>query len=491
MHDVVIVGSGPGGLATALAVRDRAPGARIALIEAGHAHRRRPCPVDNGRTCKGCGGMCNVISGFGGCMHYGDGVKLSLYPSGRRLGELLGEDRAQALSERAFAALTDRLGDRPVLRGQEIPGRMEVSFGRRGMQIRPYPVATIGEGTLSSIIDDLYEDLAADVDVLVDHDVVEVTGTGTGWTVVVRDRRGRTTDLDAWSVVLATGRRGLTSTQDLMERNGVRMHEPAPSVGVRFEMRSSLLREVGLGHPDLKVSRTGDGRKTKSFCFCGGGNGGRIKYTNYQTAFGLPIITLDGHETLDRAPAADRELAGNFGLMCQLPPAGQARDSSFQEHLFAKYRQISDGHPVVETLRSFVARTPESRQWPELAAAIPFEPSVRDLRTGPVHELLTEEQHSAIVTGFRELMEPIMDVAGEEPDITRLLDEVLVLGLEVEFLWNRVELSEHAETNVRGLYVVGDAAGYAQGIIQAMMLGFAAGEHIAVDRVAAPAVALA
>jgi uncharacterized FAD-dependent dehydrogenase len=67
----------------------------------------------------------------------------------------------------------------------------------------------------------------------------------------------------------------------------------------------------------------------------------------------------------------------------------------------------------------------------------------------------------------------------------------LVLGLEVEFLWNRVELSEHAETNVEGIFVVGDAAGYAQGIIQAMMLGLAAGDHIAVSRVAAPGAAAA
>ena len=95
------------------------------------------------------------------------------------------------------------------------------------------------------------------------------------------------------------------------------MMPPDFSCGVRFEMRSDYLRATGLSHPDFKVTqRDGMPNKVKTFCFCGGTNGGRVKFTHYQDAFGEPIITLDGHETLERE-STGRPLAGNFGLLCQ------------------------------------------------------------------------------------------------------------------------------------------------------------------------------
>jgi len=476
--DAVVAGAGPGGIAAALAIREQSPDASIAMLEVGHGQSRRPCPVDAGRKCRGCGGICNVVSGFGGCMHYGDGVKLSLFPSGRRLGGLFGEDRAEHLSTKAFGYLNRYLPEPVQLRGHEIPARMETTFAQHGMDIRPYPVATIGEGSLTGIIDGLYQDLRGDVTIMLDTGLTNVRRNGDFYDLDIVRPGGERSVIQTRALVLATGRRGLVTTQQVLKQLGVSAEAPAPSVGVRFEMRSSLLEAVGLGHPDLKVSQRDRPRKTKSFCFCGGSNGGRVKYTNYQTAFGLPVITLDGHETLDRLPPADRELAGNFGLMCQLPPDGQATDPEFQERLFGLYREIADGRPIAQRLRTFEARTDEPMAWPDLARSLPFEPSVNDLRTGPVHALLSDEQHAAISLGFRDLMGPILDVAGDDRGLDALLDQIVVLGLEVEFLWNRVPLSEDSETNISNLFVVGDAAGYAQGIVQAMMMGLAAGQRI-------------
>lgn len=485
MYNAIIVGAGPAGLATALALRADGGHRKVALIEVGHRQSRRPCPVDAGRSCRGCGGTCNVISGFGGCMHYGDGVKLSLLPSGRRLMDLFGVDRAHRLSDRAFAVFTGYLGGPVQLRGSVIPPTIKANFDRYGLDIRAYPVAALAESQLGTVIDGMWEDLRKSTEVLVDTNVVDVRRVDDHFEVEVAGRGGRGARqvLTAHSVVLATGRRGLVDTQEILRRLQVGMRPPSPSLGVRFEMRASLLEQAGLGHPDLKVSRKGEKAKTKSFCFCGGSNGGRIKYTNYQTAFGDEIITLDGHETLERTPHGDRELAGNFGLMCQLPPSGPVTDAETQDALFGRYRKIAGGRPIGQRLRTFIERRDEPMSWDDLSRALPFESSVDDLVTGPVFALLTKEQHASIVQGFRELMLPIMATAGEHPDVSALLDEVVVLGLEAEFLWNQVEVDEHTRTDLPGLYVVGDAAGYAQGIIQGMMTGFAAGDRIAANTV--------
>src|ERR1051326_4015499 len=94
--DVLVIGAGPGGIAAADLLSGS--GARVLLVDAGRPYQRRACPVDMGRSCHGCRNVCNVISGFGGSIHFGDGVKLSRFPSGRRLAELLGEGGAERLS---------------------------------------------------------------------------------------------------------------------------------------------------------------------------------------------------------------------------------------------------------------------------------------------------------------------------------------------------------------------------------------------------------
>lgn len=243
-------------------------------------------------------------------------------------------------------------------------------------------------------------------------------------------------------------------------------------------MPAQHLATVGYVHPDVKVSSLSSTRiKAKSFCFCGGANGGRIKFTRYQSEFPFDVITLDGHETLERTPD-DRPLAANFGLLVQGPEAGSVEDAEFQREIFGRYRELSQGRPVVQTLRSFVEGVRDERTWPEIMTQLPFQPSVADLTSAPVHELFTDFQRRTLSEEFNRFMAPILELEyGDHP--SRLLDEVIVIGLEAEFLWDEVTISATAETSVSGIFVAGDAAGLAQGIIQAMMLGAAAGREIA------------
>ncbi len=81
-------------------------------------------------------------------------------------------------------------------------------------------------------------------------------------------------------------------------------------------------------------------------------------------------------------------------------------------------------------------------------------------------------------------MHAISEINGEEFDLDRLLAESIVVGPELEFLWDEIEIDADGQTSIAGLYVLGDAAGLAQGIIQAMMMGIRAGERI-IERQAA------
>lgn len=484
MIDVLIVGSGPGGLGAAHAVRRTNPHLRVVVLEAGREYFRRFCPVDLGKHCRGCGGICNVISGFGGSMHYGDGIKLSLLPSGRRLIDLFGEVDANRLCADSFDLFTGQLPSTPALVGHRVATDVLDTFSAQGLQLRQYPVAVLGESELRAVIEGVHADLARDVEFMLQTEVLAVRPADDGYTVSVRSRQGRghaMSDLHARAVVFATGRRGVARTQRILRNLRIPMMPPDFSCGVRFEMRSDYLRATGLSHPDFKVTqRDGMPNKVKTFCFCGGTNGGRVKFTHYQDAFGEPIITLDGHETLERE-STGRPLAGNFGLLCQTVTLDSDADRSqfLQRRLIEPYRRLNEGRPVVQTFVDFRRRTAPTETWEQLAKRLNFEPSVHDLATAPLDSLFGEEQHASLVQGFANVMRPMLELGGFTETIGDIEDEVLVMGLEVEFLWSHVAVDPSTETTQPNLFVVGDAAGIAQGVIQAAMMGMKAGETAA------------
>lgn len=483
MIDVLVVGGGPGGLGAAYSVHAANPSLQVTLIEVGRAYGHRFCPVDVAKHCRGCGGVCNVVSGFGGSMHYGDGIKLSLLPSGRRIIDLLGAEEAYRLCDAAFGLLTRRLPETPALVGHEVDDGVLDVFATHDLQLRQYPVAVLSESQLKTVIEGIHDDLSPHVDVRLQTEVVDLRPHGDGYLATVRTRnRGLVTEteLPARAVIMATGRRGLSSTQKLLRALGVPMTPPNFSCGVRFEMQSDYLRATGLSHPDMKVTQRDTDKKIKTFCFCGGSNGGRVKFTHYQQAFGEPIITLDGHETLERVPGS-RPLAGNFGLMCQSRALDTDADRSeyLQQTLISAYRRLNDGRPVVQTYADFRGRTVPALPWEDLAGKLPFEPSVHDLATAPLDSLFGDEEHASLVRGFENIMRPMLELGGSAVTIDEITDQVLVMGLELEFLWSHVKLDETAQTPMRNIFVVGDAAGIAQGVVQAMMMGMRAGEAAA------------
>lgn len=87
--EIVIVGAGISGISCALTLLNENYTGNITIIEQGHNSRNRICNLDEIGVCSDCS-PCNTISGFGGSLHYGDTVKLSCFPSGKRLLNIIG-----------------------------------------------------------------------------------------------------------------------------------------------------------------------------------------------------------------------------------------------------------------------------------------------------------------------------------------------------------------------------------------------------------------
>lgn len=223
--DVLVIGAGPAGLLATDRLAQH--GVDVILVDAGRHHTRRICPVDRLRSCHGCRGVCNVISGFGGSIHYGDGVKLSKFPSGRRLAELLGPERAHTLSDQALDRLCGTAV--PVFRGT-LPGSL--SF-----DVKDYPVASLSSAQVRRVIDRLHDRLTVS-----DRVTMRLASETTslrpderrGFTARLRTSGGEE-QIIARQVVAAVGRRGQRWWARQIRGLGLDFTAPAPSVGVRFE----------------------------------------------------------------------------------------------------------------------------------------------------------------------------------------------------------------------------------------------------------------
>lgn len=457
--NVGIIGAGPAGLSCALRLTELSTDPIVTVLEKGRNQRARICPVDIDRNCDGCKGICNVISGIGGCMHYGDSIKLSGYPSGRRLFELLGAERYYSLQ---FAALKF-FGQKPK---HLTAGNLKNFFG---LSLRQYPISEIGARELECIIDNLRKKIELrEQKIVTRSSLQDLSATRAGKFYATVDTAYGRKEFLFDKVVFATGRAGFASTDNLLTRMGVERIAPTISIGVRLEMSSDILSPLYLAHKDFKFSEWFDGVKIKSFCFSNfDRSGGRIKYCHYQDQFSREVVFLDGHSSIEAVSNEHVPLGrkGNFALLAQLP---KSFDAEWLNGVFVKdYYKISQGKPIYEPLNEFIGT--------DGLTVIP-EPSVSDCIPFEVGAILPKN----VANALRSACVSVVDSIGSSNSLSRreVAARSIVLAPEVEFFWPRIGVNRRFETNVSGLYVVGDAAGIAQGNLQASICGIAAADDI-------------
>lgn len=455
---MIVIGAGPAGLGAALSSSSHLDS--ILLLEAGRNYSKRPCPVDNHRACAGCGGSCNVVAGFGGCVHYGDGVKLSRFPSGRRLAELLGDQLATELAGEAEHLLSGGGDLRFRASAESVPG----------FTLKTYDICTLGEGDVRKLVQNLHDRVTSNpkIDLQCGVEVVDVRREEDCFRVTCRARNksDETSEFEAENVVVAVGRHGRRWWRKAHRSLGVDYALPTPSVGIRFELPARYTAPLEALHADFKTSVWRHDTKVKTFCLCAGPGGGQIKFTDYGD-----FTLLDGHVS----PEANRA-SSNFALLAQLfdEDGSPASEEWIEQNILRRYKFLRPerpGKPVIQRYTDFRDKILRCTDFDTLKLAIGFSPSLSDYGVANLAGIIPDAAHRAFCSVFEEIIALCARECGV--NIDEIISQTAVIGLELESMWDEITVSKTMQSSVPGLYVCGDSNGLAQGIVQSMVSGLA------------------
>lgn len=453
---VAVVGAGPAGLSASRYLMDR-QGFSVELFESGRNSNARICPVDRAMPCNGCAGSCNVLSGVGGCIQPGDSIKLSAFPSGRRLLEKIGSTNASIAQSLAMEFFS-------VLSADFTQGVMR-KFGN--LELRHYPIHEIDPVGVWKL-HERFSSIAKAVDQYHPRfSVSMITRTDDGFELTDATNKRFAGYFD--KVIIATGRSGFNSLSGSSGGLRITTIPPNISLGIRLELPARMLESMFQAHRDFKFTKVYGKQKVKSFCFSSSAAmGGRLKFCHYPNQFDFPVTLLDGHANYENSPVeiTSDEPRGNLGLLVQLPK--ELGSDWLNRNFLRRYYDGFAGKPVAQSIRGFVERTRHDDQ---------ITVSVEDVIRGNVSSLFDCGHHAALSAAILDVVRGLSQNSSFSAN--EIVDSGTCIGPEVEFFWPTADVSEYLQTSEQGLYVVGDALGIAQGNFQAAVSGFVAAQGIA------------
>ncbi|MHA2095101.1 MAG: NAD(P)/FAD-dependent oxidoreductase [Candidatus Hodarchaeales archaeon] len=456
-YDVIIIGTGPAGIFTALELlKFSGKNIHILMLESGSDLASR---VENRNTQKS-----DVMQGWGGAGAFSDGKltltadiggHLSDYITLNKLEEFISEVEETYIR---FGASKDRL----VTGEGKLVDEARKTALKYGITLIPYRLLHIGTDKCSQILLAMYDHLKASKQVKVKFNELAKN-------LLIEDNRvrGVKTNKGIYKgkfVIIATGRSGAAWARKESLRIGLSLENNPVDIGVRIELPaeiSSHLTDLLYEFKAKFYSPTFE-QECRTFCVCP--NGIVTQEVVYDPETREKWITVNGHSYSSQ----DKETRNtNFALLVSSrftepfdDPLAYGRSISKLANLLTK------GNVIIQRLadlkrgrRSNVERIKRSTTEPTLKEAIPGDLS-----------FVLPYRHLCSILEMIEALDHIM------PGVNS--SNTLLYGIETKYYSSKIKVSDTLETKITGLYAVGDGAGVTRSLVQASISGLIAGRAI-------------
>jgi uncharacterized protein len=456
---VLIVGSGPAGLFAADQL-DKAGVRDIVIVDKGKPMASRTCPDGAGCECR----LCDVLEGEGGAGSFSDG-KITLSATRGTHGQRLFMPEQEALLaevERVIRALVpEGVFYEPV---PQITALAE--SGEVGLRFESYPLLHVGSDGVRQFGLRYSADLQArGVTVLTGVEALELTVASHEATgAILHDRRTRSSQsIRAQSVIVASGLMGTKWLEDQLRAEGVRLSTGPADIGVRLETTAEALEPFISEFYDFKVAHSApDGMNVRSFCV----NGNGFVVNEYHRPLG--IRGVNGHSFLGR-----RSGLSNLAILATISETFTRDPKAYVRQVAHRINDGAGGYPARQELAAFL---PDAARSPALGVS-GSNPKTRD---APLRDLLPRPLYEAFA-GYIRALGAILPAL--------LAPDAVVYAPEIKYYNYRVPIDHRTweSTDVHGLFVVGNAAGYTASLSAAALTGIIAAHTIAHRTRAAPA----
>lgn len=454
--DVIIVGAGPSGIFTALELVRQKPDKKILLIEKGKRIDKRHCPKEHTKKCVYCKPYCHITTGFSGAGAFSDG-KLSLsYEVGGDLPDIIGVDIAQE-----FIHYTDQIyldyGADTKIEGVETTEEVKVIRRKAieaGLKLVDCPIRHLGTEKAQEIYLKIQNDLlASGVEIQFDtmvKDLLIEEGVVKGVFVTDAKTKAEGEVIQGNQVIVASGRKGADWLKDMCIAHDIQHSAGTVDIGVRVEVRNEIMETVNEALYESKLIGYPAPFKNKVRTFCQN-PGGFVSQENYDN----DLAIVNGHSYKDRK-SNNTNLAilssHNFSQPFNQPIQYGKKVAELVNMLgngnilVQRYGDILDGKRTWqhELDRSNVRPTLPDAVAGDLTSAIPYRPMMNILNFIKAMD--------TVVPGFAS-------------------NETLLYGPEIKFYSNKINIDKNFETNIKGLYCLGDSSGWTRGLMMASVMG--------------------
>ncbi|MDR1570107.1 MAG: FAD-dependent oxidoreductase [Oscillospiraceae bacterium] len=460
-YDVIIIGAGPAGIFTALELTAAKPDARVLMADIGRSIERRSCPARTTGRCVHCV-PCSIVHGWAGAGAFSDG-KLSLSDEvGGHITDYISHADATALIRRADD-LYLRFGAPNIVHGLNTSKVDEIEYeaSRHNIRLIRCPVRHLGTENAARVLGAMHTDLKDKIE-FVEHttaqDLLVENGRIAAVSFLLPDETVRT--VRAPYVVVAPGRGGAAWLTRQIQLLGLSCNNNEVDIGVRVETPNAVMDGLTKHLYEAKLVYYSDTYENKVRTFCMN-PGGVVSEEHYEGG----IAVVNGHSYAD---ASLRTENTNFAVLVSTSFTEPFNQPIEYGRYIAQLANMLTGGPImVQRLgdllrgrRTDAGRLEKSTTRPTLRTAVP----------GDLSFALPSRHLTSIIEALRAFDKLAPGLYNRN---------TLLYGVEVKFYSSKVRVNNRFETDIQGLYAIGDGAGITRGLMQASCTGLAVGRDIA------------
>ena len=431
---------------------EKKPDLKIVLFERGHGLQNRRCPIVAKKTkyCVKCD-PCNIMEGMGGAGAFSDGKYIISSEYGGWLPDVMDSNEVIDYIEQAdkilvsFGATTERYKPSDELKRECI---------KYDLHMQQAQVKHLGT-------DANFDTMVKMVNYLEDKISIRTLTTVIGvdkdkMVVKAKDKNGEY-EVSGKKIIFAVGRAGSRVFASWCKENNIKCTNNQVDIGVRVELPAMVWEHFSkkIYEPKIFYRSKQYGDVTRMFCF---NERGHVVTENTDG-----VLTVNGHSFKDEAKKSTNS---NFALLSTTKFTEPFNEPiEYARYVASLANKISGGSVLVQRLgdlesgrRTDAKRLKQSTVRPTLDAV-----------PGDLSLCMPKRQLDNIIETLHALDAIAPGTANYD---------TLLYGIECKFYSARPECENFELINARGIYALGDGAGFTRSLSQAAANGLIVADNL-------------